>query len=361
MQVNRLKLISDLLLAMPGVETGRPSAQGSDTAVIRDGKIITFNSLVSVIVPAPELAGITAVVKAAKFLQILQKMVGETLEITVQGTVLMVSNETTEAEVAMLEDHLSAVVAEKLSVDPSAHNQIPLPEDFMDAVRLCRLTKSSYKYGGIFTQGALMYATDGTRSSRYQFDEGTAIPRFWLDDAGTAEMAKMANPTHVCVFAGWVMFTLKSGAVVSIRRMDASEYRDASIDAIMKISERKDSFVGNKLPAGLNAAIERASIFGQELDKTVLVLGLDIGQTKLKISGSSAGIGTVRESIKWETPFSTDPAVTIEVNAPFLQEASRKAMSFYVAEYTHMEKERRVLVFEDAKYRQVVGILIRKK
>jgi hypothetical protein len=295
--MNRLELLAALKAVTPGLATGSSMVQGADTVVLSPGLVQTYNDHVSVTHPAPVPEEITAAIKAAEMVKVLEKMAG--LDITAKITdknKLELSDGRTTLSMTLVEANTTDMIR---SLDLEGLEWLPLPKGFAKALALTAPGASRNPAHGVWAGVCILIdrllSTDNFRASWADLEEhmvrpGTPFAPFVLPAPAALRIAAMDGLESWAATPSWAHFMDKNGAVFSSRLLGG----EFPVDGVLNLFPEA---VGEtwELPEALKPALERAAVMASPLDS-----GMDFvtirrdGQDIVVMGEQSAGSVTDR-------------------------------------------------------------------
>lgn len=349
MIIEKDKLLQALKQAMPGVETGTSIIDGSDTFVIKDGAVHSYNDAISVSVPLPEAGELEGVVKANEFYNFISKLTGaETVNITEgEGEWVINIPEKIDAHFKLLDVRVSEYL-EGMNIPSLEYS--PLPEAFNSALRLCRIGNNPSMYTGIFVGGGVMLSTDGIRANQYIFPDVEIEVPFQIEDDAANELFKLEDVIEYSVSEAWVHFRTSSGSVFSCKRKDEQSYISTQIIELIEAHKQEDGDVSNTFAKGMVDAVKRVATMSVSVADNDAV-GLRIEKARVVVE-STRSTGKITEYVPFETPFEAEiEPLVIWVDPDYIIAAASSAPDFYIKKVNGQTN----LVFTNADFTQIVS------
>jgi hypothetical protein len=293
--MNRLELLAALKAVTPGLATGSSMVQGADTVVLSPGLVQTYNDHVSVTHPAPVPKGMTAAIRAAEMVKVLEKMSG--LDITAKITdknKLELSDGRTTLSMTLVEANTADMIR---TLDLEGLEWLPLPKGFAKALALTAPGASRNPahgvWAGVCVLADRLLSTDNFRASWADLDapmvaEGFAP--FVLPAAAALRIAAMDGLESWAATPSWAHFMDRNGAVFSSRLLGG----EFPVKGVLNLFP-EDAGKAWELPEALKPALERAAVMASPLDG-----GMDFvtvrrdGQDIVVVGERSAGSVTDR-------------------------------------------------------------------
>jgi hypothetical protein len=274
--LKRNDLKEALEIVKPGLANKELIEQSTSFAFI-DGTVVTYNDKISISHPVKGI-NLTGAIKAEELYQLLIKLKAEEMTLTVE-----------ENEITIKAGHSSAglrMTAEiKLPVEEveTIGKMYPLPEDFLEAVRLaaqvCSRDMSMPVLTCIEVKEDKLNSSDNVRISQVKMCKKMPVESFLLPVDVVSLVLKM-KATKIALTESWVHFGNDVGTVLSAR-IFAEVF--PNIAPLLKIKES----VEIKLPEDLAEMLDRAAVFSKRdhsLDERVTI---QIETKKIRIKGES--------------------------------------------------------------------------
>lgn len=344
-KIKQADLLAAITKALPGIERGNSLIEGADTFVFdgETGTVRTYNDSVSVSVTSVALMGLYGAVKATDFWKAVKKFTAPEIEIECGDDAWRLKCGRAKSTITRFQDSISEFLK---CVDTDVTEWVKLPEDFLDAFRLCSIAGNKATKRGIYGQDGTIYSTDGKILNRYVFGDA-GIPDFYLDDPAIAELLKLGKFTDVNVGSGWMHFRGESDIVFSAKLKDRTDYPVEGIAQYFSLYDEGTPVLRAVLPAGLAGVADRVGVFEEERDGAASI-EFTISAESILLSSKRVSGGT-EEDISWEKPVELDKPVSALVDPGFLIEASTKAPNIAIID----EGESPLLIFSSDKFTQI--------
>jgi len=321
MKIKTAELLSAIARCMPGVETGKTILQGTDTLAFSEGNVHSYNDTITVSAPFTPINAediLTGSVKAVTFYKLISKIKDPEFELVVTedaGWKITFGN--TEVEIPVITSSINNHVS---SLNLATVEFKEFPDDFYEGVKLCQMNNNQTPLAGIYVSGDTIASTDAARMNKFLM--GGEMDEFFINDRVVAELLKLPALHEYAVSESWLHVSLDDGTIFSAKLKDSSNFPMVELNKQFTAHNYDEADIGNKLPTELSEVIDRASVFAADI-KGSLAVKLEIQQNHLIVS-THCDAGKIKEKIKWETAFATDPGVEIWVSSSFLIEACQK-------------------------------------
>ena len=330
MTVERKVFLESLKLAMPGIESGNVVLQGSDSFVFHDGKLFTYNDSIAVLVPIEQIGlvgeDIEGVVHAKELYNVVSKFTNDEITFSVND------NKTWTLKCGRAKVELTLIDFDFKTrfdgVSPTEENWIDLPENFMEALGICKMVTNKTAIAGIYVRDDNMLSTDGYQINLCTL--GKELPKFWISDSSVAELIKLNKLKQVQIGRTWVHFKTTEDVILSVKTLNDINYPYDKVMALMKSSTPKDDTFTATFPEGLFPAVERADSFSFDLlDQSVVRLILS--NDGIEVS-SERNSGKYVENIPWEAPLENPikEPIKVFVNAGMMGSMVVHSLKFYL-------------------------------
>jgi len=332
MIVKRKELIENLKKAMPGIESGSATLQGADSFVFHNGKIYTYNDLISVVVPieSDELLseGLEGSVKADEFFKIINKFSSDEMKLSVteKGTWLIKCGKA-KVEMSLMDFDFESRF-ENLS--PDEDSWVDLNDEFISGIQVCKMNLNKTDFSGIYFEGKDIVSTDGNQLNFYTMKK-TELPKFWLSDNSVGELLKLNKLVAIQLSGTWVHFKTEDGTIFSVKTLEFAGYPYDKLKNIINSSSSKKAKIHAKFPESLFTAIDRASSFSIDvLDYSAV--RLSISKDKIEVS-SERSSGKYTEKVAWDEVIENDfDSFNFYVDSAMMQYISKRTVEFYLFE-----------------------------
>lgn len=347
MNLTKTTLLEAMKKCLPGVEKGSSLIEGADTFLFTGSHLHSYNDSVAVSVPVA-LDGMSGAVKALDFFRLVSKL----------NTPLIVA-EATESKLNLVagrtKAHIDFITTQTMDyikeLKLDGLDWKPIPSNFMEGVKLCKMSCNPTPLRGLFISGLLMASTDSARINHFVLS--SEMDPVWLDDPTINEMVKLGDPLEYSCSGPWFHTRYKDGAMFSCKRKDHSQFPmvavEENINAVVGVAD--EFVVHNRLPKALAEAVDRVSTMASGETVTSMLIRMTFKQDEVELYATKHH-GDAEESVPMESPFAEDPNLVLWVESSFLLEASKKVMDFYVV---RKPDELPALVFHTPNYTQLAS------
>ena len=251
----REDLVAVLKAVLPGIDKNNALLQNADSFVFDDEWVKSYNDNLSISFPFE--IGVSCVIKAIEFYNILTRMKGDEVSLSMKGGKLIMTDEITEVSMNVFAASPITQCIENVFLEDIEWKDLPL--DFQNGLDLCLYSVIKDPiYGeisGVFISDRDMISTDNVRASWYRLI--SPIDGTFIFPLGSAkELVKMGALERYALGTSWVHFEDEFGAIFSSRLLVGS-YPAEKIKAILSV-EKGDVF---KFPEGAMESIDRVSVF----------------------------------------------------------------------------------------------------
>lgn len=351
MKIQQSCLLELLKRCLPGIEQGNSLLEGADTFVFRGGWIHSYNGNISVSTPLP-FESINGSVKAQEFYNIISKLPSDELTVIQKEKEKMwlIKLKKIRIEITLMEQELNGYIKE-LALDNVEWHDIP--ELFQEGMKCCKMNcQASDSYGGIFTKGNIVCSTDGRRINHFQL--GKKMKTFWIRDNSVGELLKLGGLKQYGISSAWVHFKAEGETLFSCMRLNEENFPFEKMEKVMEEHKQRDSDIGNVLPEGIEAALDRASALSMEVSgfrAIKMVLRKDAVEIYSRRSA-----GSYSEKIPWEKPFKKEmESIPTLIDCDSARYALMRSKNFYVRQAA--EKNTVRLVFFNDSFQHLVATL----
>lgn len=283
MKVDRKELLEVLACVAPGLS----KAEGVEQAqcfIFMGDKVMTYNDEITV--AASYKTEFTGAVKADEFQRLLRKLKDDEVDITDEGTELLVKTKKTRAGIALEADVAAHIESFKL---PGKTEYNKLPEGFTEAIKFCSFSAANDMTKPILmcihVAGNRATSSDGIRITQYKL--GGEVEEPILIQAAAAVQLCKYKPTHCCVQGGWLYF--KVAKAFFCCRTFEEEYPDVSPH--LKVKGAKVT-----LPKGFKDLLDKANIFAAGT-KDVARVSIKLAPGVMEVKGKGDS-GWIKERAK---------------------------------------------------------------
>ena len=341
--IERQTLLTSLKKCLPGIEKNASIIPGADTFLFSGGKVHAYNDKIAISTPID--VGFEGSVKALDLFRLLSRFASLTVELDVREGKLYLAAGRTKANLVLLNSVVDKYIT---AMNLDVLQWKPVPVDFTDALRLCRISDNKTPLQGFCSNGNSIYATDSSRISAFTLS--AEMDPFWVDDSEIMSMLAIGSPVDYVVNGSWLHVRFEDGTVFSCKRKDHGQYPVNTVAAQLEACKAAESRVKGRLPDKMGEVVERVGTLAGTSTTGSLLVRLTF--TNLGIEFYSVKpTGEVSEDMAWETPVEGDINVQIWVETDFLMEACKKVMDFRVIEIGDMK----VLVFSTEGYTQMIS------
>ena len=330
MTIQKKQLVESLNACMPGIETGSAVLQGADSFVFYNGKIFSYNDIVSVAVPITNedllQEGIQGCVKAEEFFKVVSKFPSDEIKFTVteNGTWLLKCGKA-KAEMTLMNFDFETRLK---NIAPQEDGWVDLPEDFAFGLGVCKMGTNKTLLAGVYVSGKDIVSTDGNHINCYEMKDAE-LPVFWISDNSANELLKLNKLVAMQLQGNWIHFKAENETIFSIKTLQAEGFPYDKVKNIMDTSDVSKSMLHAKFPKGLFSAIDRAVSFSIDISDHSAVR-LVISKDKIEVS-SERSAGKYNEKVDWEEAIESDfEPFTVYVDASMMQFVGQRTVEFYL-------------------------------
>lgn len=313
MKVVREELLKVLEFVKPGLSP-KELIEQSSCFVFQEGKVFSYNDEVSCSMKCP--LDITGAVPAAQFLELLDKLKDDELDIAPTNGELIIKGTREESGLRMEKEVLLP-----LSAMEQCEKWNKLPSGFTEAIELvqqcCSKDENRFAITCVNIHPEWIEAADDFQMTRYKIKTGIEN-RILVRQVAIKEVPK-AGMTRFGQTKSWMHFKNKDGLILSCRKYP-DDYPNLS--SILKIKGNKA-----KLPKGLADAIPKAEIFSSTNPDNDLVK-VHLRPKKWRLTG----IGTMGRYKKWgKTTYDGEP-ITFLISPKLLTEIVKRHREVEISE-----------------------------
>jgi len=324
MEIDRNDLMEVLNWLKPGIAS-KEFLEQSNHYILNKEEILSYNGDISVACPFD--IGVECTVDASLFYKLLNRMDKDTVDISLDKTTLVVECGNVKAELpTVIASEIFAYI-NKLGVEQNDLEWHDVPEDFLEAIRLCAFSASTDKTLGTLTclwvEGEDVLSTDKYRASWYKM-KSAVTKNFYVEAMLISELLKFAKPVEYCLSDSWIHFALETGVMFSARLVTP--------DKLLPVRDKFNEFkhdVRIELPAALTEAVGTVSIAVESVEKLDQLVKIEFGEELIRCSGYSQR-GKVYQDIHLNNPLKITP-FTIEASPISLLEVLGHATHFLVS------------------------------
>ncbi len=355
MKIEKKLFLDAMKKCLPGVEKGTAIIDGADTFVFSKKAIHSYNDNISVSVPFITEKEIDGAVKSIDLFNLISKISSDEIEIEEREESFKITDGKTKIEMIKIKDSISEYIS---TLNISKLEWKSLPDNFLEAIRLCRINNNSAPQRGIFVDDKKMMSTDIVRIN--YFELSSKIDRFWLDDPSVSELVKIEGLEEYSVSESWTHFKSKNGTIFSCKRKDDSRYPEQKIEEIVKSriaeihkKEKDEGDVEGSFPKEISNVVDRVSVLSSEVEGSSAIR-MTIRKDELEFFAKKYA-GKINEKIKLDQPLKKDVEIKIWVDSSFLIEAAKKGCDFYIKS---TDSNIDNLTFHSKDYMQIVSTII---
>lgn len=335
MQIQRAKLLDALKLTLSGCGED----QNFDSAIFHDGWLSSYNDTISVSARVEDLAGLSATIKIKDFQRLVQKLKGDTIDITDSPDTLILDCGNTHAELAKFPDAISQYIG---ALNLGSIVWADLPKNFSSTLSLCRLENHKYRFPMVTIDGTHMIADEGIRANFGTLD--AEMPKFSLHTANAKEMLAMGKLESYCIRDPWFHVFTASKAVFSCK-LHTEAYpvsqrlnRKAEMEAITPV------FTAT-IPSDLAEVVDRVETFAAAAATGSPTVTVQITSESMVLKTRKEA-GNVKEPIFLDTQLPDGTDIQFDASVPYLREAAKKVQEFSLVMFPVAQKVEGVPVSE---------------
>lgn len=326
MTIQKKQLLESLKKCIPGIETGNAVLQGADSFVFFNGKIFTYNDVISVSVPIEQSGlveeDIKGAVKAKEFYSIIEKFPSDEIEFSVKEKGWLLKCGKAKAELNLQEFDFESRLKD---IAPS-EQWIKLEEDFIRGIGTCRMENNKTALSGIYVNGNNIISTDGYQVNNFTMKE--ELPIFYISDKSSNELLKVAGISEMQLQGSWVHFKTNDGTVFSVKTMQANSFPFDKVKKLVDSNDFEKMDLHAKFPSEMFKAIERATSFGMEISERIAVK-LELNSDGIVIS-SERSSGRYMEKVSWEDDVGEIEPLVMFVDATMMKFIANRSAEFYL-------------------------------
>ena len=321
MQIQRAKLLDALKLALSGCGED----QTFDAAIFHDGWLSSYNDTISVSARVADLDGLDATIKIKEFQKLVQKLKGDTIDITDSADMLILDCGNTHAELAKFPDAISQYIK---ALNLGEIKWAELPKDFSSMVSLCRLDNHKFKFPMVTFDGTDVVADEGIRANFGTLD--AEMPRFSLHTAVAKELLAMGKLESYCIQDPWLHVFTAAGAIFSCKLHTEAYPLSQRMTKRMEMEALTPVFRA-PIPSDLAEVVDRVETFAVASATGALAVTVQLTSESM-ILKTSKEAGNVRETIFLDTELPEGTDICFEASVPYLREAAKKVQEFSMVE-----------------------------
>lgn len=330
MTISRKALIESLKMAMPAIETGKPTLQGADAFVFHDGKIFSYNDSIAVYAPLDTTGlvdeDVEGAVHADEFFKVISKFSGDEINFAVTGNNTWVLKcGKAKAEMTLMDFDFTSRLQ---GVTPDEKAWIKLPDDFVSGIGACKMATNKTPLAGIYIRGDIIASTDGYQINKFQMKKAD-LPTVWISDSSANELLKINGLSDIQLQGTWAHFRSSDGTVFSIKTLQVDKFPYEKLVSLLDAGKPEDGDFHSTFPLELFEAIDRANSFAIDLSEHSAVR-LVISSQHIEVSSERAS-GKYLEEVSWgqELKEAVEP-MTVYVDATMMSFMSKRSLEFYL-------------------------------
>lgn len=327
MTIQKKQLLESLKKCMPGIETGNSVLQGADSFVFHNGKIFTYNDIISVSVPIEQTGlveeTVEGAVKAKEFYSIIEKFPSDEIEFVVKEKGWLLKCGRAEAELNLQEFDFES----RLNDITPTEEWIEVKDDFVQGIGVCQMTNNKTALSGIYINGKDIISTDGYQINNFKMKN--EIPEFYISDKSSNELLKVPGIKFMQLQGSWVHFKSEDGTVFSVKTLQSSSFPYSKVKALVDSNDFTKMELHAKFPAEMFNAIERATSFGMEISERTAVK-LELSENGIVVSSERTS-GRYAEKISWEDKVEGVGDLVIYVDTTMMKFISNRSTEFYLS------------------------------
>jgi len=348
MEVDRVELIEVLTKIKPGIAT-KEFLEQSTHFILNDTEIISYNDEISIVCPFD--IGIVCTVDAGLLYKLIAKMDEDTISFNLNKNIMEVECGDTKAELPIIIDSEILDYVDKLFEEQDKLEKYDLPEDFLDAVRLCAFSASRDRTLGTLTcvwiEGKDVLTSDKYRASWYQM-KSAVEKNFYIEAEYVKELSNFEDPVDYCLSRSWVHFNMANGIVFSARLTTPDK-----LLPLKTMFEEFEHSVRIPIPAALKEAIDTAALTVESEEKLNQRVVIEFGEDLIRCIGASQK-GKIEKEIHLHNNLNIEP---------FAIEASPKAMIEVLDKTTHLLVGKSKGLFKSREkkgFQHLIGLIIKE-
>lgn len=252
MKISRTELLEALEKVKPGLANKELIEQSTSFAFIGD-RVVTYNDEISVSHPVKGLENMKGAIKAKTLYEFLARVKDEEIEIEQEENEVLIK--TGRSKAGLRFEYEIRLPLEEVG---EIGNWMKLPEDFIDALRLCYPACSNDMSRAILTcvniRDDKVEASDSFQIIQYQLKE--KMPADFLIPASSVKELIKYDIQEVSVGENWVHFRTPEGTIFSCRTIEG-EFPD--VEKFLGIEGEEFTF-----PEDMREALNRANVFAKK-------------------------------------------------------------------------------------------------
>lgn len=267
MIIEKAKLQEALKIVEPGLADKEiPYLEQAKSFAFIDGRIITYNDEISVSHPIEGWTEIEGVVQAQKLYDLLSKLSSKELDIFINKKSELVIKAGKAKAGLTLQTEFKLPLGETI---PKSKWK-PLPEDFLEAIRMTVKSASNDPTDPILqnlhvNQTGFIESSDAYRVVRFTLKDELPVDTFLFPAKSASELLKI-DPVEIAEGEGWIHFKTEAGTIFSCRIV-LEEFPDTR--SHLDVTGSRIVF-----PDTLKEIIGRAMVFAQrrnQLEEKIIV------------------------------------------------------------------------------------------
>lgn len=308
-KINREEFLKSLDMVAPGLAS-RETSEQSGCFVFRKGRVLTYNEEVAVRAKSGLPKEIIGAFPAKPLLAILRKLPDDELDVSLDGTDLLLKGSGRRDRV-----HGEAEILLALDQVEEAGDWQPIAAGFSEAVAVVgecagKNAEDEWLLSCVHVHPKWLEASDNFRACRYRVKTGLAEPCLVRRDA--LKHVVGLEMTEISATPSWLHFKNPAGLVLSCRR---------TMDAYFDLGKSlQSSGEPATLPKGLAEAADRADVFSSENGEDNLIT-IDLRPGRLTVRGEgTSGSHEERKKIAYAgTPikFVISPKLLSEITKKY--------------------------------------------
>lgn len=329
MVISKKELIENLKACMPGIETGSVTLQGADTFVFHNGKIFTYNDVISVTSPIRNNSliseGIEGCVKGDEFFKVISKLPNDEIKFTVDkdGNWVLKSGKA-KVQMNLVQFDFKSRIE---NIKPDENSWTEIDGNFHYALGVCQMANNKTQLSGVYINDRTMMSSDGNQLNMYELT--LKLPTCWLSENSVKELLKLNKITGMQVVDSWAHFRNEDGTIFSVKTLQADSYPFESLKKIMDATDISKSQLQAKFPKLLFDSIDRAISFGIEIDSHCAVK-LAISKENIIVSSQRTS-GSFQEKVLWDEKIEKDfEPIDVYVDGEMMQYIGQRTVEFHL-------------------------------
>jgi hypothetical protein len=356
-QLNALRTALDLVLPA----TGDSKIEGADAAVFSDGWVHTYSSEqgVSISAPVPDLAGLTAAIKAKELSRVVKKLKGDVVEISKTETFLSFTCGTTEGEIILQPDTLSHALA-SLGLSDLEELWQPVPMGMRTAIALVRLENHREQFPVVRFSGDLVVAVTASRWN-YGTVHGDPMPAFSVHTEAAKTLLTLGELSRYAVRDLWAHWQTEAGTVFSAKIQDGDGFPTKKVLGTLNDIKLTPTSFSVAMPKDLGDKVAVVSVFSSEDQKSgTPMVEVTVKGKEIRLATANSG-GKVKDKCILDAAVPDSVEVVFQASVPYLEEAAKKVTTMSVVPLEAKTKSGDTviqprLVFQGQDFTQVISV-----